>query len=89
MSRLSPELPTTEQISTVVTDQNFTVYARLIWVYLNSADQPQNSNSLVAELGISPSTVSRAVAALRQRGLIRRLNGVWIPQSPTTTGEAR
>ncbi|WP_406431582.1 MarR family transcriptional regulator [Streptomyces sp. NBC_01589] len=80
MTRLNPELPSAEQISTVLTDQDLTVYARLIWTYLNVADEPQNSSSLIDALGISPSTVSRSVAALLERGLIRRVSGVWLAE---------
>ncbi|MGW5198618.1 hypothetical protein [Streptomyces spiralis] len=84
-----PELPSAEQISAVLTDKDLTVYARLTWTFLNVADEPQNSNSLIDALGISPSTVSRVMAALRERHLIRRLNGVWIPQSPVESEEDR
>jgi DNA-binding MarR family transcriptional regulator len=79
------ELPSAEQISAVLTDQGLTVYARLIWTFLNVAHEPQNSNALIDATGISPSTVSRSLAALRERGLVRRVSGTWMPQTPTNT----
>ncbi|MFD0210835.1 hypothetical protein ACFVH9_17280 [Streptomyces hirsutus] len=65
------------------------VTARLIWTYLNVAEEPQNNNSLAADLGIGSTTVSRYVGVLRERRLIRRLNGVLIPQSPAPKEEGR
>ncbi|MET9051771.1 hypothetical protein ABZW50_11535 [Streptomyces bacillaris] len=70
-----------EQLRGVVTDTELSPYARLIWVHLNTAAEPQNSNSLVDELGFSRATVSRSVGALRGLGLIRRHNGVWRPET--------
>ncbi|MFD5711347.1 hypothetical protein ACFWHW_13270 [Streptomyces pharetrae] len=70
-----------KEVSAVLTDQELTVHARIIWTYLTVADQPQNSNSLAAELGLAASTVSKCVGILRERRLIRRLNGVWVPET--------
>jgi DNA-binding MarR family transcriptional regulator len=84
-----PELPSAEQISAVLTDQNLTVYARVIWTFLNVADEPHNSNSLIDATGISPSTVSRSLAVLQKRGLVRRVHGVWMAESPAPKEEGR
>ncbi|PPS71982.1 MULTISPECIES: hypothetical protein [Streptomyces] len=89
MTRLTPESVEAEEIREVLTDQELTVHARIVWVFLAAADQPQNSNSLAAELGFAGSTVSKCVGVLRERRLIRRLNGVWIAQSPAEKEEGR
>ncbi|MCM1941792.1 hypothetical protein NC239_26695 [Streptomyces sp. G3] len=87
MTRL--ELPSTQQISAVLTDQELTVHARLIWTYLVVADQPQNGRSLAAALGMATNTVSGCMGVMRERGLVRRLNGTWIAQSLTPKEEGR
>ncbi|CAM5332876.1 hypothetical protein [Streptomyces aurantiogriseus] len=82
MTRLTPESVEAEEVREVLTDQELSAHARLIWAYLTVADRPQNSNSLAAELGFAASTVSKHIGPLREKRLIRRLNGVWIAESP-------
>jgi DNA-binding MarR family transcriptional regulator len=69
-----------QQIREVLTDTELTASTRLVWAYLNLASEPQNSASLGKDLGFSHSTVSRHVGALKDRGLLRRSNGVWLPE---------
>ncbi|MFE6627374.1 hypothetical protein ACFVNB_09020 [Streptomyces rochei] len=69
-----------QQIREVLTDTELPSSTRLVWAYLNVASEPQNNTSLVRELGLSHPTISRAIQPLKHRGLIRRHNGVWIPE---------
>ncbi|GAA5078736.1 hypothetical protein [Streptomyces similanensis] len=87
MSRQN-ELVSAEDIRAVMTDTELPVAARVIWTYIRVAEEPQNNGSLSADLGLGSTTVSRYVGVLRERGLIRRLNGIWMPQSPSPQEES-
>ncbi|BAC73251.1 hypothetical protein AQJ43_23625 [Streptomyces avermitilis] len=71
-----------QAIREVLTDTELAPSTRLVWAYLNVAAEPQNSSSIGHDLGFCHSTVSHHIGALKDRGLVRRRNGVWLPEVP-------
>ncbi|MEU6449625.1 hypothetical protein [Streptomyces sp. NPDC046979] len=64
----------------LLTDKDLNSTVRVVGAYLLVAPEPQNSISLSAELGLTGKTITRATKALSEKGLIRRRNGVWMPE---------
>jgi hypothetical protein len=67
-------------IREALTDTELPASTRVMWAFLLAAPEPQNSSSLGENLGMGSATISRGVKLLKDRHLIRRSNGVWIPE---------
>ncbi|MET9510782.1 hypothetical protein ABZX62_20370 [Streptomyces flavidovirens] len=69
-------------IREVLTNTEVPASARLVWAYLSVAAEPQNGVSIIRDLGMSHGTVTKCVGELSRRGLVRRVNGVLLPEVP-------
>ncbi|MET7761728.1 hypothetical protein ABZS71_06690 [Streptomyces sp. NPDC005393] len=82
MTRLTDDTLASSGLFEVLTTTDMTHAARLVWAYLATVADPQRQVSIALGLGVDQGTVSRSVTALAQRGLARKINGVWVAERP-------
>ncbi|MDC2953360.1 MarR family transcriptional regulator [Streptomyces gilvifuscus] len=81
MTRLNAEPVGAEEMLPVLTDPNLGHGAKAVWAFLRIAADPQSQKAISEALHMNPSTVSRLVRALEAKRLIRKVNGVWVPET--------
>ncbi|MET7347438.1 hypothetical protein [Streptomyces mirabilis] len=64
-------------LKSVLTDQDLTHAARLVWAHLRNSEQYQRQITVARALGMDKGTVARSLASLSQRGLAMRVDGLW------------
>jgi DNA-binding MarR family transcriptional regulator len=80
MTRLNIEPVATEEIHSVITTPKLKHAAKVVWLFLRVSD-PQTQRAMAEALHMDEGTVSRLVRALELKGLARKVNGVWLPES--------
>ncbi|MFJ4517474.1 hypothetical protein [Streptomyces sp. NPDC088816] len=79
MTRLNESVPALE-IHAVMTDQDLTHTAKVVWVYMRASTDPQRMRPMTGTLGMAKATVERSLKALEAKGLVRRVHGVWLAE---------
>ncbi|MEU5448682.1 hypothetical protein [Streptomyces californicus] len=80
MTRLNPEPLASAEGYAVVTNQELTHTAKVVWSYLRFVSDPQHMKPMARALVMDPETVSRSLKSLESHGLARKVNGVWLPE---------
>jgi hypothetical protein len=68
-------------LADVLTNQDLTHAARLVWTYLRNSEQFQRQITIARALGMDKGTVARSLASLDQQGLVMRRDGLWLAVS--------
>ncbi|MFF3558942.1 hypothetical protein ACFYXS_02720 [Streptomyces sp. NPDC002574] len=63
-----------------MTDTELEHTSKAVWAYLRAVSDPQAVRPVAEVLGMARGTVMRAMTALEAKGLIRRVNGVWVSE---------
>ncbi|MFG2380587.1 hypothetical protein [Streptomyces avermitilis] len=64
-------------MKSVLTDQDLTHAARLVWAHLHNSEQAQRQITVARALGMDKGTVARSLVSLSLRGLAMRVDGLW------------
>ncbi|MGW3499338.1 hypothetical protein ACWDMY_01150 [Streptomyces globisporus] len=80
MSRLNAAMAEPAQALQVLTDSELTHTAKVVWTYLTTVADPQHMRPMAEALSMAEYTVSRALKAMEAKGLVRKVNGVWLPE---------
>ncbi|MGW2932933.1 hypothetical protein ACWDA7_13945 [Streptomyces sp. NPDC001156] len=80
MTRLNPEPVDTKEIHGVMTDQDLTFTARVVWAFIKAVSDPQRIKPMAELLGMAENTVWRSLTALEAKGLVRKVSGVWLAE---------
>ncbi|MEV6436294.1 hypothetical protein [Streptomyces anulatus] len=80
MTRLSTEPLGSAEGYAVVTNQELTHTAKVVWSYLKFVSDPQHMKPMARALSMDAETVSRSLKSLASHGLARRVSGVWLPE---------
>ncbi|MEU6651303.1 hypothetical protein ABZ904_18120 [Streptomyces sp. NPDC046900] len=80
MTRLSAEPVPTDEIYGVMTDQDLTHTAKVVWTYVKAVADPQRIKPMAEVLGMAENTVWRCLTSLEAKGLVRRVSGVWLAE---------
>jgi hypothetical protein len=86
MTRLNAPVPA-QKIHAVMTDRDLTHTAKVVWAYVKAVADPQRIRPMAGVLGMAENTVWRSLTALEAKGLVRRVNGVWMAESTAESDE--